>query len=222
MPDTLDQPKNDFWVFREGKKNVSTSSLVDRLVSSLLPGAPCAQSQVISALLCAGELECGLADANSPAVSSAEKITDILASAMLGACQTLAELPGLFAELQHMALPEQLLISPAEGFAYYALHPLDFAQLALRSAVNTCCAVIGIRSIGTTLSAITAAAFRSQSYATARITVRPTGHPYQRETAFTKEQTKWVEKHRDCGAFFFVTDEGPEEVAHRSCPWETP
>src|SRR2546422_7936144 len=58
--------------------------------------------------------------------------------------------------------PNQLTTSPSEGFAYYALNPLDIAKPAQENvAPYRPAAVIGIRSIGTTLSAVATAALIS-------------------------------------------------------------
>jgi hypothetical protein len=42
-----------------------------------------------------------------------------------------------------------------------------------------------------------------------RITVRPTGHPYNRLTQFTSAQMMWIEKQKERSAMFLVVDEGP-------------
>src|SRR4029077_10848233 len=68
---------------------------------------------------------------------------------------------------------------------------------------------VGIRSIGTTLSAVAAAAARSRGISAERITVRPQGHPYNRTAEFTAEQADAVTRAVSCGANFAVVDEGP-------------
>src|SRR5581483_11586649 len=97
-----------------------------------------------------------------------------------------------------------------EGFAYYALHPLDFAALASNVA-ESCesAAIIGIRSIGTTLSAIVLGAMRHRGRPSDRITVRPTGHPYDRVTRLTREQSHWIDERYQKGYTFLIVDEGP-------------
>src|SRR5207244_9856214 len=42
-----------------------------------------------------------------------------------------------------------------------------------------------------------------------RITVRPTGHPYNRITQLTSEQIQWIDKQKERSAMFLVVDEGP-------------
>jgi hypothetical protein len=65
----------------------------------------------------------------------------------------------------------------AEGYAYYAVYPESYLEAAARSGLGPRTQVIGIRSIGTGLSAMVAAALD----APLPITVRPIGHPFRRE-----------------------------------------
>src|SRR5512135_1034559 len=93
-----------------------------------LPGR--SRDALVDALLRAGELECALADHNSPDASCAAELTNLAAAALVelpGSGLALAKAPAL---LETMAAPASLNISPPEGFAYYALHPLDFAAIA--------------------------------------------------------------------------------------------
>ena len=47
-----------------------------------------------------------------------------------------------------------------EGFAYYALHPRKVAMLLDTLALTSPVAVVGIRSVGVTLSAVACASLR--------------------------------------------------------------
>jgi len=64
--------------------------------------------------------------------------------------------------------------------------------------------VVGIRSIGAVLSAVCSATLHCE-----RTTVRPTGHPYDRELRFTGEQAAVIRRHLQRDARFFIVDEGP-------------
>src|SRR5207245_1910091 len=70
-------------------------------------------------------------------------------------------------------------------------------------------AVIGIRNIGTTLSAVATAAIISNGHRGERITVRPEGDPYNRALLFTAQQSDWIKKLKEVSALFLVVDEGP-------------
>ena len=68
--------------------------------------------------------------------------------------------------------------------------------------------VIGIRSIGTSLSAVVAAALAEQGRETRSYTVRPRGHPFDRSLRTGPELTAlWRDSAAD--AHFLIVDEGP-------------
>ena len=94
-----------------------------------------------------------------------------------------------------------------EGFAYYALHPRKVAMLLDTLELKSPVAVLGIRSIGVTLSAVACAALRLRGIECRRFTVRPTGHPYNRLLELKPEFRDWLAHARDAG--FLVVDEGP-------------
>jgi hypothetical protein len=158
-------------------------------------------------LIQAGQLEGALADANSSDAPAASQLTDLLAAAVCSDAVTVAHASSLLAEIHP---PDQIRISPPEGFTYYALHPLDFARIISRIPTEPqSCALIGIRSIGTTLSAVCVAALRDAGRTVSRITVRPTGHPYSRQTEFTAQQISWIDEQLAIPAQFLIVDEGP-------------
>lgn len=161
-----------------------------------------------AALIAAGELECVLADAASPDATLAGSITDLLAARLVShANETPSD--NLVDLLPRLRVPERPRLSPPEGFAYYALHPADYAAVVARLPASSFAAVIGIRSIGTTLSAVVAAALAAQHTWAERITVRPAGDPYDRVTSFSDEQKRWIAIQRARRAEFVVVDEGP-------------
>lgn len=204
--------KNDLWAFREGRKAVRGSELLADLAKAAhqLRTHPHDGRIAISALMRAGEFETAMADANSGSQATAQQLTDALAGAFLGDRAENGQIMPLLRMLAHSEVPEHLHVSPPEGFAYYALHPHDFARLA-DEVENRCdsAVVIGIRTIGTTLSAIVAAALKGQGKETARMTVRPTGHPYDRLARFTPAHLQTIADWNARGAYFFIVDEGP-------------
>lgn len=195
-------------VFREGRRLHSGSALLEALLELLRqPGAASHPDRLMEALLRSGELECGLADANSPHAAALAASTDALAEMLLGGRLDSSK---LLERLASVSPPAQVTVSTPEGFAYYALHPRRYADLAGSlplASPNT--AVIGIRSIGTTLSAVLAAALRRRGLAAGRITVRPTGHPFQRQTEFSSGHRRWIAAQRARQSDFLVVDEGP-------------
>lgn len=196
-------------VFRDGKRPASGRSLKTALSRYLqLLRGRFDQNAALEALLSGGELESALAEGDGECLKFC-KITDALADAVIHseAIPALEELPSI---LDATHIPEELNISVPEGFAYYALHPLAFDDVldhvpAFFSGVL----VVGVRTIGTTLSAVTTAALRKRGIPAQRITLRPKGHPYNRSTQLSPEQMELVKKGMAAGSSFLVVDEGP-------------
>jgi hypothetical protein len=197
-------------VFRAGQRRASGRALKTALVESLQPfAADHPQDALMGALLRAGELECGMADADDDAARAVERLTDRIAEALLGG-EAMLDFESLADAARDVPVIEQLSISTPEGFAYYALHPLAYADVLRQSFISTNnLMVVGIRSIGTTLSAVVAAAARLCGIQAQRITVRPQGHPYNRYTNLLPRQLGIVQSAVSSGALFLIVDEGP-------------
>jgi hypothetical protein len=205
-------------VFRGDQRRASGQELKAALTAQIEQLRSHSSKQtLLSALLLAGELECGVADSDPEAARSCERLTDQIADALLLGESAASSNPDFqkpdFQSLLNAArsLPtfEQLCISTPEGFAYYALHPLAYADVIRQIPACDRLLAVGIRSIGTTLSAVAAAAARARGISVERITVRPQGHPYNRSAGFTSDQMIAVGKAISCGASFTVVDEGP-------------
>lgn len=187
----------DLFVFRKARQQLSTQSLLEDLRNTTDPA---------DALVRAGELETGLADAHADAHADATPamaaIVDDYAEALCGA------VPAQPAILK-MALPETIVCAHTEGFSFYGLHPLDFADLAaaIHMKFTPEVAIIGIRSAGAVLSAVVKAVLQSHGKKADRITVRPEGEPYRRTASFTAAQLAWIRQRRN--ADFLIVDEGP-------------
>ncbi len=206
-------PENscNMWVFREGRNTAAGQEVRAGLQAALRALSSPTRDALVDALLRAGELEVALADAGIPDARALARITDRVAAALVGGSGG-HPFQNLAASLATAAIPATLEISTAEGFAYYALHPLDFVDLVERVAGTSGsgdAAVIGIRSIGAPLSAVATAALARRGRRGARITVRPTGHPFDRCVQFTPEQLRWIGERRARHAEFYVVDEGP-------------
>jgi hypothetical protein len=209
----LDTPERSAWdlfVFRKSRELLPTRPLLDDLRAEIE-----SDSSLIDALVRAGEIETGLADEGSPAADIMARVVDQLATMASGA------LPSAKSSLSRSSVIDRLeqvtdyppLIRCAhpEGFSYYGLHPLDFADLIakLHSTLRPRVAVIGIRSVGSTLGAVVAAALHAHGSSTRRITVRPAGEPYERRAVFTPVQLQWIQGELQERAQFAVVDEGP-------------
>jgi hypothetical protein len=92
-----------------------------------------------------------------------------------------------------------------EGFAWYGLYPDSYAVTAERWAPlhrGRAVSVIGLLSIGTSLSAVVAEQLRRcGTQVMARLTLRPAGHPFRRTVAFAGGLPP--------GEALIIVDEGP-------------
>jgi hypothetical protein len=168
--------------------------------------APAEQTREgLEALLRAGELECSLADADHPDAAAAARLTDALAARYLDGA-AIDALP----LLARLALPDELDLKTPEGYAYYALSPAEYARLAQRLMPATgAVAVLGVRSIGCTLSAVVRRALSRDARTVERISVRPGGSPWQRAVSWTGPERAFVTRQLRACAEFWIVDEGP-------------
>ena len=197
-------------VFRENATSVSGRELGRQLIEATNRAQSSGDRESsLNGLLLAGTAECALADCGSPQQLIARSLTDEFAEHLVrGTGQSgkgLAFLAGQVAE----GLPDSVKFSPPEGFADYALHPLDFAEGACAVGPEGSVAVIGIRTIGTVLSAMALAGLQKEGIAAWRTTVRPEGHPYDRRAQFNSDQLAWIQQQKLRGSGFLVVDEGP-------------
>ncbi len=92
-------------------------------------------------------------------------------------------------------------IRQPEGFALYAVYPEGYAEAAAGVPSQDGVTAIGIRSVGTTLAAVVAAALDAPCLGT----VRPVGHPFRR--ALSVEDARALAGPAGCTVA--VVDEGP-------------
>jgi hypothetical protein len=208
----------NMYVFRNGRRTISGAVLISSLISALRRWRSQSESDsedcAVEALIAAGELECALLDgASDPAYKSGNSASCNVASEITEAlsCAFLTRQRHLLLSILQKA--EQVRVAPSyevavqEGFAYYALNPRKIVMLIDELVPQRRMAVIGIRSIGVTLSAVACASLRLRGIECQRITVRPTGHPYDRSLEITQDLCQWIEHSRDTG--FLIVDEGP-------------
>jgi hypothetical protein len=159
-------------------------------------------------LIEAGKLEQALADvpAGESLMGQIERVTDLAADAFLGV-SNFGPVREALARLEvRPDLP--LRVKVPEGFAFYALYPEHYARAAElwiedhEDAPSRRAVIVGVRSIGTGLSAVAARVLARAGWAVRRLTVRPAGHPYRRRVEIPI-------KALDGAAFGLVVDEGP-------------
>lgn len=166
-----------------------------------------------SALLAAGELAQGLADAGCQDGEAAALVLATGLAAVMGrSWETgFADLPAAvtpavaeaLTALAAAALPEAVEIRRTEGFAHYAVYPEAFWAAASAVGAPRPTRVLGVRSIGTTLGACVAAALDLD----APHTVRPQGHPFARTVVPAPRAAAAMRDGAD--EVWAVVDEGP-------------
>jgi hypothetical protein len=155
-------------------------------------------AELVSALIRAGRLEQGLADTGWPEAEALNRFTYELARRVVRSWDSgfgeIGEVP---------AVPEidsrgEVELRLPEGFAFYAVYPESYIDAARKLRLCGPPRVIGIRSIGTTLGAVVAAALEAQP----PVTVRPFGEPFERQVELPPEIL-------DAKAHYVIVDEGP-------------
>ncbi len=198
----------DVFVFRKSRDLLSTRALLQDLRAEVESGG----SDPTDALVRAGEIETGLADADSTGAGHMARVVDQLAAMACGTSSASVVRSSVVASLEQFPVcPAHIRCAHPEGFSYYGLHPLDFADLVVRihPSLKPRVAVIGIRSVGSTLGAVVCTALQRHGKNAERVTVRPQGEPYQRRTIFSPVQLRWIEDELRQRADFAIVDEGP-------------
>ena len=194
------------YVFRDGRRTVTGECIRSRVEESIARlEQDVNEDNLLAALIAAGELECTLADLNSPSLTISTHITDRLAKFLIEGSEGGASLQS---ELHEIAVPGEVRMSVAEGFAYYALHPGKFKRAVDELPIRGDAKVVGLRSIGTTLSATVMAALRARGIEAERITVRPEGHPYERQLVLREQDRDWLQG-STANTTVIIVDEGP-------------
>lgn len=183
---------------------------------SSLSGEPPKKSAVVRLLIESGELVQGVLDAEFFArdrdewgtleMSCSRLMQEAARMSIHGSDRT-EEFVTTLSVLARNCPAEQVRLRRPEGFAFYALYP-ELYIMAARELAARCSeplVVIGLRSIGTTLSAVVAEAYGPP--ALPPVTLRPCGPPFERTVSAGPSLTRLVSEH--AGAQFAIVDEGP-------------
>ena len=209
----------DFYIFRDGRRRLPAVELLGALRNAIVALSSTTElDDWLTLLLRAGELECALCDAGALPRDSehAARLTDLFAEAALradsqaGHSDVHRTITNALPLIDGISYSGPVNVGVQEGFAYYALHPLDYADriAKIEESWRSAC-VIGIRSIGTTLSAVVAARLGERGSVADRFTVRPTGDPYDRECVFSESQHARIAAALATGSKLLICDEGP-------------
>lgn len=169
-------------------------------------------SKLVGALIETGKLLQGIADARfaqanrdcrTPRGDALEHALASLARALCRSWDSGFNEIGPLPRLQTAPdWPARVDMRVPEGYAFYALYPEAYIEAARRLKLSAAPRVIGIRSIGTSLGAIVAAAIGAQT----PMTVRPFGDPFDRRIALDESLERELLKGH---AHYIIVDEGP-------------
>lgn len=109
-------------------------------------------------------------------------------------------------------LPAEIWTAESEGYAHYGVYPESYLRAAARSAAwigSRPVLVIGLRSIGASLSAAVAGALAEDGHEVERHTVRPRGDPFDRRLALDSALSCALASAATRGAAVLLVDEGP-------------
>lgn len=213
-------------VYREQHRAAEPAGALRLLTRSIerLPRRP-AHDEIVGLLVDLGALEAGITDALAPTEDEDGPISRELRRATLAAGHLLvaswhqderavtrwcAELGGRLHACADLPLPRSVEIHPPEGFAQYGHYPechLVTAERVARELRPDSAVCIGLRSIGTTLSAVVAACLEDAGCRVSSFTVRPRGHPFDRRPVLAESLRTLLTEWR--GAHVLLVDEGP-------------
>jgi hypothetical protein len=200
-------------VYGDSQFEATGRELIQRLEQTMAATDPGCLDDVRRLLVQVGQVEQAIDDANGPQGAQIRQLTDAAAEAFVScfggesSSTAHAAVKDAFARLS-AADTGKLTVRIPEGFEFYSLYPEQYVLSAeewsrenaqLRKSPGRV-EVIGVRSIGTTLSAVVQAVLRRQGWKARRWTVRPRGHPFDRVAALPAEVGREAA---------IVVDEGP-------------
>jgi hypothetical protein len=211
-------------IYRDGGRRVNSRAELARLRRAADAAAP-SREAALHLLIEIGEFESAIADAFAPAIdgtsqtsAAARGLTEDAAAAWLALAdgedggRARTSLLRRLRQFEAQRLPNSIELRVSEGYAYYALFPESYAASAARFRADTGAArvvAVGIRSIGTSLSAVVAGSLRASGCTVTSCTVRPHGHPFDRVLRIDSSLADLFREEASLGAWFAVVDEGP-------------
>lgn len=206
-------------VFRADDERVN----VDEALACLLRRLDRARDPdtLLALLIEFGELESAVTDALlpvedelEPAIAKLRAAALALARIWLQSTRDTSAPPAIhaaqcaLADVAALHLPRAARLVVPEGYAWYGLHPQAYAAAAERFATRPPgqVACIGLRSIGSSLSAVVAAVLHERGWKVSTYTLRPRGHPFARRPVLGPLLAGCWRAHHGP---FLVVDEGP-------------
>jgi hypothetical protein len=214
-------------VYRDQRSRADPRRMLSQLRSTAgrpsLP--PPSHERVRDILIDLGVLECAVADSLFTDADGLDPLVEYLHAASLAAAHVFwhswhdhpddagrwwHRLGLTLEEIHQGQLPREVEVTTPEGYAHYSLYPEMYLEAAKRchSVLGDFPAVcLGLRSIGSGLSAVVAAALTELGCQVASFTVRPRGHPYARTLHLDQELVTRITSPPH--ATYLIVDEGP-------------
>ena len=196
-----------------------TQAQIERLAAAAQPS----HDDVVAALIAFGVYESAVADALCPlrdephpllarmrtvAESLGQAVVSSMSNDRGGIARAAARAAHAGAGCADIDVPRVSLRVP-EGYAYYSLYPESYAEVAMDWAAHERpdrVLALGLRSIGTSLSAVVAGALRRCGVDTTSWTLRPRGHPFDRRVDIADTLAATLQAH---AGTVLIVDEGP-------------
>jgi hypothetical protein len=216
-------------VYRDGEHLVEPRALLgecEGLLRTIAEGRGADHALAVRLLIDFGELESAVADMLFPNADDVSPVADLWRRAALavgrlfvfswlqrGAERFRAAATGALSSIGQLWGSVQagaLRLHVPEGYAYYGLYPETYVAAAslFQSGRKPGAAVcIGVRSIGTSLSAVVGAALEIEGWRVVPLTLRPRGHPFHRRPILGRELRERLQSQQQ--AVFLIIDEGP-------------
>lgn len=210
-------------VYSKQEWRATCSSCLQHLRAALAPSL--SYQDIVGLLIDYGEFESAVVDALAPFQESEDAAIPLLRRAAFATGHALYQawkgngrlvtrwLQQFGRDLDQLAatpLPETVFLRVAEGYAHYGLYPETYLEAAQRffqekSPGRVVC--LGVRSIGTSLSAVIGATLKEQGVEVSSFTVRPRGEPFDRRLVLSHALEQTFRSQSD--AYFAIADEGP-------------
>jgi hypothetical protein len=180
--------------------------------------SPNSREGVTDLLIDFGVIESAIADALCPDRDAGGPVLDALRAISVELGHLFRGTPGRRAatirealdRIAGCSLPRAVRVGVPEGYSHYGVYP-DMYRLAAErfwlQARPAEVVIIGIRSVGTSLSAVVAAELEARGCRARSCTVRPRGHPFDRRLHLAPEVGGLFRF--SPGAFYLSVDEGP-------------
>ena len=215
-------------VYRDHKRLYKTADYMSdlrSLLARLSRSPPINHDLTVELLIDMGELESALAeslcqdhDFRSPAMSLFRKASTVAAHVFCASWERrsdaamvwVARLAGMLDEISAFPIPPLVRVSVPDGYAYDGVFPETYyaaARKFIRCVIDTPIFCIGIRSIGTSLSAVAAALLEESGRRVESCTVRPRGllsDPFLRLSPDLEDYLR-----ARSSSHFLIIDEGP-------------